>query len=196
MLGDRPQVVGGVEPGGLRDLGPQVRNLHDPASSGDDGGAQVAHAQHGQEARVERSGRQDHLVGRRDRRDGLGRRGGVARHELDPTDPPGAVLHRDLALDGFALDVGLQHDRVRRRREHPADRVEQTAGFVERGGEVAHRLGQPDDDEVAECVAPELAAAEAMLERLAPHRVAPGQRDQAAAQIAGRGDAEVAPQPA
>ncbi len=80
------------------------------------------------------------------------------------------------------------------RRKHPAHGVEQAARFVERGSEVAERLGKPDDDEVAERVATQLAAAEAMLERFVPDVVVTGQRDEAPAQVTRRRHAEVASQ--
>jgi len=61
-----------------------------------------------------------------------------------------------------------------------------------RARETAQRLGQADDDEVPEGVPTELAAAEAVLERVAPDRVAPRQRNQAPAKVARRRHAEVA----
>ena len=185
-------MVGGVEPGRLGLLGSQVRDLQHPPRRGGDRGAQVANAKDRQQAGVERSGRQHHLIGGRDRGDRLGGRGGVARHQLHPPDASGAVLHRDLPLDRFALDVGLQHDGVGRRREHPPDGVEETTRFLERGGEVAERLRQADDDQVPERMPAELSPAEAMLEGVAPHGFAAGQRDQAPSQVAGRRHAEVA----
>ena len=71
------------------------------------------------------------------------------------------------------------------------DRAEQAAGLVERPAEVAQRLGEPDDEQVAERVTFEVAGREAVLERDGPHRRVPGQRDEALAQVTRRGDAEV-----
>ena len=50
--------------------------------------------------------------------------------------------------------------------------------------------------EVAERVARELAVREAVLERRGPRSAVGRERDEALAQVAGRGDAEIAPQPA
>ncbi len=128
----------------------------------------------------------------------------VGGDQFDAADAP-AVGHRGLPLDrrpehvGAGVErgeLGLQHDRFHRRRHHPADRLQQATGFVERVGEAAEGLGETDEHEVAEGVALELAVAEAVLERLRPHAVVAGERDEAPADVAGRRHAEVAAEPA
>ena len=84
----------------------------------------------------------------------------------------------------------LEHDRNRGGRQHAAHRPEQAARLVEGLVEVAQGAGQAGDDQVADGVALELAALEAVLEHAGPHRVGVGQRHEAAAQVAGGGDAE------
>ena len=118
-------------------------------------------AQHRQHARVERAGREHDLVGGGDRGDRVGRRRRVGGHELDPADRPALFATATWpSISRRPLDVGLQHDRLGRRRQHPARRRRsEPAGLVERGGEVAERLGEPDEHEVAERVAVELAVA-------------------------------------
>ena len=54
--------------------------------------------------------------------------------------------------------LGPQHDRFGGGGEHPAHRVEEAAGFLEREREAAEGLGEADEHEVAERVAVELAA--------------------------------------
>src|SRR5690348_13690468 len=63
-------------------------------------------------------------------------------------------------------------------------------------GSVVADLREPHDDEVPERVTVELPADEAVLERLLPHGVVTGERDEALAQVARCRDAEIASQPA
>src|SRR5207245_1138676 len=73
-------------------------------------------------------------------------------------------------------------------RQPPPAALQEPARLLQRPAEVAQHLGETDDDQVAEGVAVEVAAPEAVLERLPPHRVGGGQRHQAAPQVAGGGD--------
>ena len=58
------------------------------------------------------------------------------------------------------------------------------AGLVEGRADVAERVGEADEDEVAERVPGELGAAEPVLERLRPTRARHGDRDEALPQVA------------
>src|SRR5207302_5576809 len=73
--------------------------------------------------------------------------------------------------------------------------AEQTADRIERLRQVAERLGEPDEHQVAERVPGELSRREAVLERGGPRTVATGERDETLAEIAGRRPAEIAAQP-
>ena len=92
-------------------------------------------------------------------------------------------------------DVGTHRHRPQRGRQHPADRAEQAAHFVERRGEIAERLGQPDEHEVAERVSVELAGAEAVLERVGPRPVVVASATRQRRRSPGASDVEVASQP-
>ena len=160
-----------VEAVGLGHLGAQVADLHDPARRRRPAASRSSrHAEHRQQARVERArararpGRPRAIAAT-----ASGHAGASAGTRLDPADPAGA---------SSAPRPGPRPPRPRRRpsarrgrwspgRTRP-DRVEQPAGLVERRGEVAERLGEPDDHQVAERVAVELARREAVLERLGP----------------------------
>ena len=168
------QVVGGVEPGGLGQLRAQVRHLHDPGRRARRTAARspATHST-GEHARVERA-RARGPPGRR--RAMAATRVGVRRRRRPGT----SSTRADAARAGRRPRPGPRPARRRRRPsarparcvagQHPADRAEQAAGLVERGGEVAERLGEADEHEVAERVALELAAAEAVLERRRPRR--------------------------
>ena len=97
------------------------------------------------------------------------------------------------------LDVGLEDDRLGGRRAAPGRRrrASRPASSSARA-EVAERLGEADDQEVAERVALELAAARSGARTRAGHGPSSvvAERDEALAQVAGRGHAEVAAQPA
>ena len=96
-----------------------------------------------------------------------------------------------------AFDVCLQHDPLRRRRQHPAHRAEQPAGLVERGDGIARASRpSPTSTRLPERVPVELALVEAVLERLGPRLSSVGERDQALAQVTRRRHAELAAQPA
>ena len=70
-------------------------------------------------------------------------------------------------------DVGLDGERDRGHRQHPALRLEQAGDEVEPGDGVVVQLPERDDEEVAEGVPAERAVAgEAVLEHVAP-RLAP-----------------------
>src|SRR5207302_189095 len=60
--------------------------------------------------------------------------------------------------------------------------------------EVAGGVGEPGDDQVAEGVALELAALEAVLEGAGPQRLVGSERHKALAQVAGGGDTERRPE--
>ena len=104
----------------------------------------------------------------------------------------------DLARDPVAADPGGHRDRAERGGKDPPDRAEKLTGFVECGGEIAERLRKSDQDEVAQRMVGQLAGTETMLERAGPRAVVvvTRERDQAAAQVAGRRDVEVAPEAA
>jgi hypothetical protein len=194
VVEDRPEVVAAVEPRRLGRLRVQVADLHDLRARARHRVADPGHAQHGQEARVERAGREHDLVGLGDRRERVRVRGRVVRHELDAPDPPRDVHDCDLPLDRFAVDVGLQHDRLGGRGPHPPDRAEQGRRRVDGRDGVAERLVEAGEDEVAEGVPLELTGAEAVLEGGGPELVV-GERHEAAAQVARREHVEVAAQP-
>ena len=116
------QVVGDVEPGGLRrPAGAGCRPAPPAPRSAATASREPGDAQHRQQARVERARREHHLVGGGDgvrprrawpaRRRAPARRGGC----------PAAGLHRHLALDrpAASVDLGLEHDRLGGRRAAP-----------------------------------------------------------------------------
>ena len=81
--------------------------------------------------------------------------------------------------------------------QHPADGAERAGPASSSAAvEIAERLGEADEDQVAERVAVELAAREPVLERAGHGPSSLGERDEAPAQVARRGHAEVAAQPA
>ena len=104
-----------------------------------------------------------------------------------------AVGHRDLAFHLAVGQLRLQGDRLDGGREDPADGAQQATGFVERGRKAAERLGQPDQDEIAEGVAFELTLAEAVFERVRPDPVVARQRDEATPDVARRRHAQIPP---
>ena len=124
-------------------------------------GLDLGDAQHREHARVERSGRQHDLVGltrspRAPRRWPARRRArcstrftGAPRPSDSTATWPTTASPPMSAFRVTGVDGG-GHD--------PARGAEQPARLVERGGEVAERLGQPDDHQVAERVPGELAA--------------------------------------
>jgi hypothetical protein len=189
------EVIGGIEAGRLRVLVPEVAHLHHPSGRVAQREREPVDGEHGDHARVERSGREDDLVGGGDRGQGVGRGRRVGRHDLDPTDPSGRSGHRDLTFHGAAVDVGLEHDRFGRRGQRTAAGADDPAGLVERAHRVADRLEQCREHEVAQRVAGELAVVEAVLEGSRPHARLVGQRDERLAEVAGREDAEVAAEP-
>ena len=194
------EVVGDVHPCSLRDLRTQVGDLHHATTGVDRSLAQLVHAEDRQDAGVERARGVDDLVGGEDRGHGVGGRGDVGGHELDPADAA-AVADGDLSLHHLGVvlgcvELGLENDRLDGGGEHPADRREEAARFVERGGEVAERLRQTDQHEVAERMTFEIALAEAVLERVGPHALVAREGNQAAADVARRCHAEIASEPA
>ncbi len=137
-------VVRHVVAAGLLGLGPQVADVDQRARRllervpdvGDRGGRQ--------HARVERARAQHHLVGLRQCRHRLGRAGRVGRVDPSrwtigpacPRSPPGRAPRRP------SRGVGPEHDRLRRRRQHPADRrveADRRDSSSSRRHEVAHR---------------------------------------------------------
>ena len=170
----RPQVVGGVEAGGLGQLRAQVRHLHDPRRGGRDRGPEPVHAEHREQARVERPGRRTTWSALRRSPPPPRRRRRASAGTSSTRRMPRAVLHRDLALDSGRVrprsDLGLQHHGLGGGRAAPdRPRSRRRPGLVEGGGEVAERLGEPDEHQVAERVAVEVAGGEAVLERVRPH---------------------------
>ena len=97
-------------------------------------------------------------------------------------------------------DVGLDGERDRGHRQHPALRLEQAGDEVEPGDGVLVELPERDDEEVAEGVPSERAlAGEAVLEHVAP-RVAPlglaAERRERHPQVPGREHPELVAQAA
>jgi len=186
-------VVGAIETGSLG-VGVQIAYVDDPSRRGGDCVPDLGHAHDRQHAGVEGSGREDDLVGLRDGLERARARGRVGRHQLDPPYRR-AAGHRfdcDLADHGPTADIGHHRHGIDRRRDHPSDRTEEPPDLVERVGQIAERLREADEHEVAERMTGELARREAVLECGRPRAVAARQRDQALAQIAGRGDTEIA----
>ena len=178
----------------------QVRDLDDPARRPVDGGPDLGHAEHRHDAGVERPGGEHDLVGAGDGVERIRARGRVLGREPDVVDA--AVLARrghDRDLAGHAIGADRA---VIETGPTVAGRTRPTApsrrpGLVERGGEIAERLGQADDEEVAERMVGELAGTETVLERRRPGLGVVGrERDEAAPEVAGRGNVEVAPEAA
>ncbi len=150
------------------------------------------------DARIERTRREDDLVGPRNRFERARGRLRVGRAQPDLAD---AVVRaglgdRDLALHLAVADARPQPTPDQVLPAAPSFGVQQAAGLFERGGEIAHRLGEPDDHDVAERVVFEFARTKPVFECGGPRPFVVRERDEAAAQIAGRGHVEVAPQPA
>ena len=143
------------------------------AGAGDHGRRELGHAEHREEAGVQRSGREDDLVGRRDRLErGAGGDGASAGTSSTRRIRPAVFGHRDLALD-----------QRRRRRSALRTTGSSVAGSTRPDGAAAvgpPRRGrrakspsvsvEPDEHQVAERVTRELAVAEAVLERGRPTR--------------------------
>ena len=140
-----------------------------------------------------------HPVGVQDRRDGLrhGRR--VARHHLYGEHLARGQCHRGLPADGVHVlgagrvvppDQGLELQRDRRHRQHPALRAEQLADQVEGLDGVAELFPQGDDQQVADRVPVQVALGlETVLDDPGPGLapvVVTAQRGQGLAQVAGR----------
>ena len=189
VLADRRQVVGPVEAGRLVLRG-QVRDLDHPARRAVDG----ARGSRGRRAPPRcsctatpargRSGRRGRSPRARPGRR-AGRRGRAGRREMRPRLPAAAIATWPRHV-GVA-DARRHRHRTERGREHAADRAEQAARLVERGGEVAERLGQADQDEVAERVVGELAGRNRCSNAAGHGPSVARERDEAAAEVAGRG---------
>ncbi len=183
-------MVGGVEACGLGELRAEVGDLHDPTGCGRDRAAQVVDAENREQARIERSGCEHHLIGPGDRAHCVDRRRDISGHQLDPADVA-AVLHGDLPLDFSASDFRLQHDGFGGGRQDPPDGPQQPAGRVERGGEVAGGVGEADEDQIAERVTIELTGRETVFERVRPELVV-GEGHETPTEVSRREHAQIA----
>ena len=107
-----------------------------------------------------RGDRGERRRGRRRRRRGRARPGGSGPARFGTATWPST---------GSPVDVGLQHHRIGGRRQHPADASSSRPASSSAAAKSPSVSVRPTISEVAEGVAVELAAAEAVLERLAPH---------------------------
>ena len=122
------QMVGAVEAGGLGHLGPQVGRPGRPRPAWPRSAlAQLGHAEHREQRSCRASpGAQHDLVGGADR---VERRRACAARRRARARPAGSrpvagLRPRPGPRPASPLDVGLEHDRIDRGRQHPADRVE------------------------------------------------------------------------
>ena len=184
-------------------VGREVGDLHHPARAPADRVADLGHARAPpSDARVQRarararSGRPRAIAASASGE--AGRVGGHEPHVADAARSPAADSIATWPMHALAADVGLQR-RPRRAvaGSDPADRAEQAAGFVERRGRGRRASRRGRRSRGCRARGRRARPSAKRCSNAAGHGPSSrGERDEALAQVAGRGHAEVAPQPA
>ena len=181
----------GGEAGALVGLGHQVADVDAQGRGAADGFGDSVHQQVGDAAGEQRAGADADDVGLLDGVERLGQRTGVGRDQAEARDA--AVAGGDFGFAADALAVAQQ--RLQLQAAAGGGGIDFAAGFEDDGaeldglGEVAADIGQRGEKEVAEAVAVESAAGEAVAEQLRQQLFIVGERRHAVADVAGRGHA-------
>ena len=197
VLAQPLDVIGGAIADRLAGLLQQVADVDLLRAGLQHGVPQTGHEQRWQRRGEERSRSEHDQVGQRDRID-RGRRCLCVRW-ADEEAPDAMTVLRHCRLTGDeapVLHLGEQRGGMRRGRNHGPLHGQHVADLGDRGIERADDLGERRQKEVAEVVAGQLAAVEAVLEQAPHQRLVLGEGDEAVANIARGRHLEVAPQPA
>jgi hypothetical protein len=191
----RVDVVAQREGRGLGQLGVQVGHVDGRGRGAGEGLGDPWDDARGEHAGEERTRADEDDVGALDRLDGGEGRGGVGRLEADAPDRRGS---RHLALSARRPLLGAreQHDALAAGRDDRPGHAHHLGDGAHRLLEVARRVDQADQQQVAHGVAVEFAHAEAVLEGLRERVLGVGQRAQALAQVPHRRHVQHRAQPA